>query len=195
MLVRPPIGKQKQYPELLLTVIHAQEKDAPKDRERIDWKLLTDLPVGAPREAIEKLDWYAQRWKIETFHKILKSGCKVEEAKLRTAERLVNLIAILCILSWRIFRITMLNRTSPDASPDRAFAEIDQYLLHGLVPERTGETRNRGLGSYVVKLARLGGYLARAHDPPPGNTVIWRGPTRLTDIELGIMIGVQLVGG
>ncbi len=48
--------------------------------------------------------------------------------------------------------------------------------------------------SYIVKLARLGGYLARTHDPPPGNTVIWRGLSRLTDIELGIMIGVQLVG-
>jgi hypothetical protein len=43
-------------------------------------------------------------------------------------------------------------------------------------------------------LETVGGYLARAHDPPPGNTVIWRGITRLTDIELGIMIGVLLVG-
>lgn len=194
LLVRPPIGKQKQYPELVLTVIHAQEKDAPKDRERIDWKLLTDLPVRSRQQAVEKLDWYAQRWKIETFHKILKSGCKVEDAKLRTAERLVNLIAILCILSWRIFWITMLNRTTPDASPDEAFTEIDQYLLDELVPDRKPENTNCSLGSYIVKLARLGGYLARAHDPPPGNTVIWRGLSRLTDIELGIMIGVQLVG-
>jgi Transposase DNA-binding len=194
MLVRPPIGKQKQYPELVLTAIHAQEKDVPKDRERIDWKLLTDLPVRSCQEAVEKLRWYAQRWKIETFHKILKSGCKVEDAKLRTAERLVNLIAILCILSWRIFWITMLNRTSPDASPNEAFTEIDQYLLDELVPDHKREKVNYGLGRYIVKLARLGGYLGRAHDPPPGNTVIWRGLTRLTDIELGIMIGVQLVG-
>ena len=194
MLVRPPIGKQKQYPELVLTAIHAQEKDVPKDRERIDWKLLTDLPVRSCQEAVEKLGWYAQRWKIETFHKILKSGCKVEDAKLRTAERLVNLIAILCILSWRIFWITMLNRSSPEASPDEAFTEIDQYLLDELVPDRLREKPNSRLGRYIVKLARLGGYLARAHDPPPGNTVIWRGLTRLTDIELGIMIGAQLVG-
>jgi hypothetical protein len=194
LLVRPPIGKQKEYPELLLTAIHAREKDVPKDRERIDWKLLTDLPVRSRQEAIEKLTWYAQRWKIETFHKILKSGCKVEDARLRTAERLVNLIAILCILSWRIFWITMLNRTSPEASPDQAFTEIDQYLLDELVPDRTREKPTTGLGHYIVKLAQLGGYLARTHDPPPGNTVIWRGLARLTDIELGIMIGVQLVG-
>jgi hypothetical protein len=194
VLVRPPIGKQKEYPELVLTAIHAREQVVPKDRERIDWKLLTDLPVRSLQNAVEKLNWYAQRWKIETFHKILKSGCEVEEAKLRTAERLLNLIAILCILSWRIFCITLLNRTSPDASPDDAFTELDQYLLKELVPHRTREKRAARLGHYIVKLASLGGYLARAHDPPPGNTVVWRGLTRLTDIELGLMIGVQLVG-
>ena len=194
MVVRPPIGKQKDYPELILTAIHAKERGAPKGRERIEWKLLTNLPVRSRQQAAEKLDWYAQRWKIETFHKILKSGCRAEEAKLRTAERLVNLIAILCILSWRIFWITMLNRTHPEASPDEAFTEIDQYLLDELVPDKHAPTPTAPLARYVIKLARLGGYLARAHDPPPGNTVIWRGLSRLTDIELGIMIGVQLVG-
>jgi hypothetical protein len=38
------------------------------------------LPVRSRREAIEKLEWYAMRWKIEVFHKILKSGCKAEES-------------------------------------------------------------------------------------------------------------------
>jgi hypothetical protein len=150
--------------------------------------------VRTRQEAAEKLDWYAQRWKIETFHKILKSGCRAEEAKLRTAERLVNLIAILTILSWRIFWITMLNRTRPDAAPTEAFTDLDQYLLDELVPNKHSVPTIPSLGFYIVKLARLGGYLARAHDPPPGNTVIWRGLSRLTDIELGIMIGVQLVG-
>jgi hypothetical protein len=193
MVVRPPIGKQKDYPELILTAIHASERDTPKDREKIDWKLLTDLPVRTRQEAAEKLDWYAQRWKIETFHKILKSGCRAEEAKLRTAERLVNLIAILCILSWRIFWITMLNRARPEASPHEAFTELDQYLLDELVPDKPARNQTAPLAHYITKLARLGGYLARAHDPPPGNTVIWRGMSRLTDIGLGIMIGVQLV--
>ena len=50
------------------------------------------------------------RWKIEVFHKILKSGCKAEESKLRTAERLSNLMAVFC-MSWRVLWLTMLNRT------------------------------------------------------------------------------------
>ena len=194
ILVRPPIGKEKRYPALVLTAIHACERGKPKGRERINWKLLTDLPVRSCLDAIEKLEWYAQRWKIETFHKILKSGCKAEEAKLRTAERLVNLVAILCILSWRIFWITMLNRTSPSASPNQAFTELDQYLLDELLPNKAHTSAAPSMSHYVIKLARLGGYLARTHDPPPGNTAIWRGLSRLTDIELGILIGVQIVG-
>ena len=90
MTVLPPIGKQSRYPALQLTVIHAQERDVPPRRPGIEWKLLTNLPVQSRAEAIEKLDWYAMRWKIETFHKILKSGCKAEDSKLRTADRLAN---------------------------------------------------------------------------------------------------------
>ena len=69
----PPLYKQRRYPELRLTVIHAQERTAPAGRPPIEWKLITDLSVKSRAEAIEKLDWYAMRWKIETFHKILKS--------------------------------------------------------------------------------------------------------------------------
>ena len=89
--VLPPIGKQKLYPELNLTVIHARERSVPQERDRIDWKLITDLPVQSRKDAVEKLRWYAMRWKIETFHKILKSGLKAEEVRLRAAERIVNL--------------------------------------------------------------------------------------------------------
>jgi hypothetical protein len=185
MVVRPPLGKQKEYSALTLTAIHAQERDTPKDREKIDWKLLTDLPVRSCKQAAEKLDWYAQRWKIETFHKILKSGCRAEEAKLRTAERLANLIAILCIVSWRVFWITMLNRTDPEASPNDAFTQLDQYLLDELLPHKAAASPKPSLAHYIVKLARLGGYLARPHDPPPGNTVIWRGLSRLTGHRTG----------
>lgn len=90
IVVRPPRDKEKRYPALVLTAIYVQERGTPKGRERINWKLLTDLPVHSFLDAIEKLEWYAQRWKIETFHKILKSGCRAEESKLRTAERLVT---------------------------------------------------------------------------------------------------------
>jgi hypothetical protein len=193
--VLPPIGKQKRYPALTLTVIHAEERGTPKNRKKIVWKLITDLPVQSREDAIEKLEWYALRWKIEVFHKILKSGCKAEESKLRTAQRLANLISVFCILSWRVFWMTMLNRSAPDAAPDLALTEDEIGLLDHLVKDKEPKSfRRKTLSHYLTKIARLGGYLARANDPPPGNTVMWRGLSRLTDIELGVIIGAKIVG-
>ena len=193
--VLPPIGKQKRYPTLDLTVIHAKERGAPKGRKPIDWKLITDLAVGSNKDAIEKLNWYAMRWKIEIFHKILKSGCKAEDAKLRTAQRLANLISVYCILSWRVFWMTMLNRAAQDAPPKLALTEMEITLLDNIVRDRGRSPAGpKALPHYLTKIARLGGYLARASDPPPGNKVIWKGLSRLTDIELGAIIGARLVG-
>ena len=76
MTIRPPIAKQKRYPALMLTVLHAREPEVPVGRPRIDWKLITDLPVDGHAAAVEKLQCYAMRWKIEVFHKVLKSGCR-----------------------------------------------------------------------------------------------------------------------
>ena len=78
MTIHPPIGKQNRYPSLEVTVIYAHEENPPVGRKRLEWKLATDLPVNSFQDAVEKLGWYSQRWKIETFHKNLKSGCKAE---------------------------------------------------------------------------------------------------------------------
>ncbi len=177
----PPRAKQSRYPPLTLTVLQATERNPPADVEPIDWKLITDLPVTSRGQAIEKLDWYAQRWKIETFHKILKSGCRVEDSRLRTAQRLTNLIATLCILGWRIFWLTMIKRAAPEAPANLAFTQTEVELLDRLqpIPHNAADQDRPSLSSRLIQLARLGGYLARRSDPPPGNTVVWRGMARL----------------
>ena len=143
--------------------------------------------------AIEKLDWYAQRWKIETFHKVLKSGCQAEQSKLRTAERLTNLLAVLCIVGWRVFWLTMVNRTNPRTAATRSLpTPKSQFSITSR--EIPGSRRGPRLPIILNIVAKLGGYLARKADGPPGNLVLWRGLSRLTDIHLGVEIGEQLVG-
>ena len=190
--VCPPIGKEKRYPSMTLTVIHARERGKPKDRDPVDWRLITNLPITRKADAIEKLDWYALRWKIETFHKILKSGCRAEDSKLHSAERLANLIAILCVLAWRVLWLCMVNRVSPDLPASLVFTETEVKLLEHLVPMKQ-ESRQRTVGRFLIRLARLGGYLDRTKDPPPGNMVLWRGMARLTDIHLGFSLA-RIVG-
>ncbi|MGF6301129.1 IS4 family transposase [Paraburkholderia sp. WC7.3d] len=194
LTVWPPVAKQRHYPALRLTVIHATERGEPAGRERIEWKLLTDLPVNSRAGAIEKIDWYAMRWKIETFHKNLKSGCKAEESQLRTASRLTNLIAIFCILAWRVFWLTEINRSAPQAPPEVALTATEVTLLDQLVRDTARTAQAPPLSRSLIKLAQLGGYLARANDPPPGNKVIWRGMHRLVDIQIGYSLGRENSG-
>ena len=115
VVVRPPIGKQKRYEPQQLQIIHAEETDPPADRPPLFWKLITNLEVATYEDAVHKLAWYARRWSIETFFKTLKPGCRVEEVRLTTADRLANCIALCCVVAWRIHWMTMLRRDDPGA--------------------------------------------------------------------------------
>ena len=129
---------------------------------------------------------------------MLKSGCRAEQAKLRTAERLTNLLAVLCVVGWRVFWLTMVARATPDAPAETALtaAEIEvlDRLLATSAPAPDTPAPKRTVSHYLVAIAMLGGYLAREKDPPPGNMVVWRGLTRLADILHGFELGSQVVG-
>jgi hypothetical protein len=91
--------------------------------------------------------------------------------------------------------MTMLNRSAPEATPKLALTEMEITILDHLVKDnRRNPIGAKALSHYLTKIARLGGYLARASDPPPGNMVMWRGLSRLIDIELGATIGARFVG-
>ena len=104
------------------------------------------------KAATGKLDWYAQRFKIETYHKVLKSGCRAERAGLRTAERLTNLLAVLCVVAWRVFWLTMTSRATPEAPAEVALTEAEVEILDRLAGD-AGPAR----GSHGVPLPRGGG--------------------------------------
>jgi hypothetical protein len=188
MVVRPPIGKQKRYRHQQLQIIHAEETNPPADRPPLFWKLITNLEVTTHEDAVCKLGWYARRWSIETFFKTLKTGCRVEEVRLTTADRLANCIALCCVVAWRIHWMTMLRRGNPDAAPEAVFTDVELEFLDRSAPDAgPGDTRN--LDFYMIRVARLGGYLARRHDAPPGATVMWRGLSRLADLIEGYTLG------
>jgi hypothetical protein len=101
---------------------------------------------------------------------------------------------LFCILSWRLFWLTMVNRAAPEASPRLALTEGEVHLLDRMAGRPSNRSPPTTLLSYLTQIARLGGYLARASDPPPGNTVMWRGWSRLMDIKLGAAIADATCG-
>ena len=154
---------------------------------------MTNQPVDDLAAAVEKLEWYAMRWKIEVFHKVIKSGCRAEDAKLQTAERLVKLLALITVVSWRIFWITMSARSQPLAKPETVLTPVEIETLDRIDAARSRpRIIRRTVATYLLQIAMLGGYLARTRDPPPGNMVVWRGLTKLQDIAFGIAIGSSL---
>jgi hypothetical protein len=193
MTVRPPIGKQRKYRHQELQIIHAEELDPPQGRPPVHWKLITNLPVATHADAVHKLEWYALRWKIETFFRTLKTGCRIEELRLTTADRLANCIALCCVVAWRVSWLSILSRETPGADPAAVFTHDERHLLEQTTPERKRKVP-RDLEFYVRAVARLGGYLDRASDAPPGTTVIWRGFSRLADLIEGASLVKPQVG-
>lgn len=105
---------------------------------------------------MKKLHWYAQRWKIELFHKVLKSGCRAEVARLRTAERLAKLVAVLCILAWRMFWTTMVNRVVPNAPPRLALTATEIDVLDRAVQGKSGTPPGKTLSCCLTGPVRTG---------------------------------------
>ena len=88
----------------------------------------------------------------------------------------------------------MMNRSQPAAAPKLALTQLEVQLLDQLVADRAPRIHAGTLSEYIAKIARLGGYLARARDPAPGNIVMWRGLARLTDIAIGYSLRSENVG-
>ena len=56
--------------------IHALEAGASEGIEPLEWLLLSSVSTHTREEALERLGWYARRWTIESWHRVLKSGCR-----------------------------------------------------------------------------------------------------------------------
>ncbi len=91
--------------------------------------------------------------------------------------------------------MTMIRRSSANAAPTLALTQVELELLDRLAADkRSASSVPKDLSAYLVKIARLGGYLDRANDPPPGIIVMWKGLARLTDISTGYLIGRENCG-
>jgi hypothetical protein len=126
--LKPPAGRSR-LGEVALWAVWAREAAAPPTGERIEWMLLTTVPVTTFAEACERLAWYTIRWGIEVYHRTLKSGCKVEERQLGHADRIETCLAIDMVVAWRIFHLAKLGRETPAVPCTVFFAEAEWKAL------------------------------------------------------------------
>lgn len=180
--LKPPKHKPK-LGELSVWAILAEETDVPKGVEPLKWMLLTTMEVSDFDEATEKLSWHARRWGIEVYHRTLKSGCKVEERQLGSADRIEACLAIDMVVAWRIFHLTKLGRETPEVPCTGFFEQAEWKALYCLTrQEPTPPDRPPSLREAVRMVASLGGFLGRKGDGEPGTKSLWLGIQRLDDI-------------
>ncbi|HSV71336.1 MAG TPA: IS4 family transposase, partial [Methylibium sp.] len=116
-------------PPIQLWVVHVLEARAPAGATRLEWFLLTTREITSAEQAQECLRWYCLRWRIEDWHRVLKSGCRIETLQHKTARRLKRAIAINLVIAWRIMLMTLLGRQCPDLPADMLFSDLEIEVL------------------------------------------------------------------
>jgi len=164
-------------------VIEAREIDPPNAETALCWRLLSSLPITDVASAVEKVEWYGQRWQIEVYFKTVKSGCKLLERQLEHRQRLERVMAVDLIVAWRILFMTKASRETPDLPAETILEENESQALRAYLNERDNlKIKKLGLRQAVRAIAQLGGFLGRKGDGDPGPITIWRGLLRLHDI-------------
>lgn len=182
--LRPP-ARKNHLPSVSVWAVLAREEDPPNGIEPIEWMLLTTLPVRDLETAVEKLSWYGLRWGIEVFHRVLKSGCKIETRQLAGADCLEACLAIDAVVAWRIFYLTKVGREHPDLPCTVYFQDHEwKALLIFVTRNRTLPVQPPSLREAIRLVASLGGFLGRKSDGEPGTKTLWLGLQRLDDIAL-----------
>jgi hypothetical protein len=126
--IQPPPYLQNRKP-VLLWVIQAIEEHPPEGVEPLKWYLLTTLQIDSVKQAETCLRWYCLRWRIEDWHRVLKTGCRIEALQHKTAERLRRAIAINLVIAWRIMLMTLLSREQPELPADVLFSDLEIEVL------------------------------------------------------------------
>lgn len=178
-----PVNTPKAFRKnanVALVILLVQEIDPPQGLEPIEWYLATSMDIANVDEAIERVNWYVHRWKIERFHYILKNGCEIEELQNKKAERIQKLILMYSIISVRILSMTYEARQNPEA-PCTEFLEEQEWKVLYCIANRTSTIPpiTPTIKEAVSYLAKLGGFLGRKGDGDPGVKVIWKGLTEL----------------
>lgn len=182
LTLAPPKDRQ-HLGAVAVAAVWAREIAPPEDADALDWMLVTTVPTESLAHACERLTWYAKRWGIEIYHRILKSGCNIEDRQLAGADRLEACLAIDMVVAWRIMHLVHLNREVPHLAATVYFDTMQwQALVVFKARSPVVPIDPPTLGEVVRIVARLGGHLGRKSDAKPGAEALWRGLQRMDDI-------------
>jgi len=190
MTLLPPRNEPRAGQEpVTVWVMRVWEEQTPEGEEPLEWILLTSVPTTTLAQAWERVDWYGYRWLVEDYHQCLKSGCRIEARQLQSVDGLMRLLGLLSPLAVRLLQVRALAREEPE----RPAHEVIEPLMLAVLAQRSGHSpATMTVGTFWTEVARLGGYLARSHDGPPGWRTIWKGWLSLQTLLEGAHLAFHL---
>jgi Domain of unknown function (DUF4338)/Transposase DNA-binding/Transposase Tn5 dimerisation domain len=178
----PPDYLRQRNP-ISLWAVHGVEKKPPAEAKPVEWFLVTSREVTSAADARQCLDDYARRWRIEDWHRVIKSGCHIEELSYDTVDRLKRALAIKLVIGWRIMVMTLLGREVPELPAEILFTDLEIEVLTAWAKANRAKIPAQ-LGDAIRLVARFGGYLTHTRDPP-GHQLMWYGYQYLYNLCIG----------
>jgi hypothetical protein len=175
-----PDKNKALLPPLAANVVYVKEKSPPEGAEPIEWFLMTNESVENCGEAYEKAGYYLQRWKIETFHHVLKSGCAVEKLQEHSMDNTTALVLMYSVISVFIMNMTYIARVNPELPCSLLFDGDDWKILYCAANRtKTPPEEPYTIAEAVKYISWLGGPKRAPSDGPPGVKTIWNGLQKL----------------
>jgi hypothetical protein len=181
--LKPPQrpAEQPRLPQVTVNVVWVREVNPPANQEPVEWLLLTSLSAATFEQACLVADYYAVRWQIEIYFKVLKSGCQVEKLQLETADRIKPCLALYQIVAWRVLYATMLGRECPELSCEVLFSSAEWKAVWTVQKQEPLPKQAPTLGVFLKLVGALGGHTGQPGDGPLGPKRLWIGLQRTTD--------------
>jgi hypothetical protein len=165
-------------PAVTVWAVYVREQTEGTGTSPIEWMLLTTVEVKGFAEAQKRVEWYSGRWGIEVYHRTLKSGCRIQDRQLQTADRLEACLGVDMVVAWRVYHLAMLGRETPNLPCTVFFQDVEWKALHCYAHKTPVVPAKPPLiGETVFMVAAIGGHLRRKSDGFPGpkrSGVVWR---------------------
>jgi len=174
----PP--KRSSFGPLRVWAVYILEQAEHAIDTPIEWMLLTTVEVKDLQDAKKRVEWYTHRWGIEIYHRTLKSGCRIKDRQLTTADRIEACLGIDMVVAWRIYHLTMLGRETPDVPCTVFFKDVEWKALYCYAKKtKVPPQKPPSLREAMFMVGAIGGHLGRKGDGFPGTQTLWRGLEKL----------------
>jgi hypothetical protein len=179
--LRPPPRADRKLPPVTVNVVLVREPNPPAGEVRVEWILVTTLPVDTLEQVRTIVEHYCVRWSIEVLFRTLKSGCRIEHRRFEHIDRVLPAVALYMIVAWRTLFVCRLGRTCPDIDCEAIFEPSEWKAVWMAVYRTPPPKRSPRLAEMVHLVASLGGYIERPHSEP-GTQTLWIGLQRMHDL-------------